>query len=1414
MKTQKQSKVLTFITMLVLVSMLLVPTGNIRAQAAQPPAPASPFDGNIPSGSGAASTAGASSLRSSTSLSVFQKGADRLLAFQNPDGGFQWQVIDPPGASPTNIIGPTAQGLAEAFYHTIDPGHLAALKNAGTFLLSEGGERGKFSPSAGYLAVTLDSIFGGTTYTSYVKTNYYDKLAAGTYVRDSDGNTYNTASYVQSIRNGRTGNITTMACWDIGIGLVSAALIGADTGPWITGVEAEVNELDGAAPYGKYYDVIGLGAALHGLSLVGATFDPTAGLYAGASNLQDLGDILATFQTSDGGFTYDPDNIIPDNDGVQYTAYAMLGLNQLDRARYLTVIQNAATYLAGTQLPTGGWLPYPPYTADPVYFGENNEITGEALWSMSVADGGYPLSDIYVCPVADGDCGHPGASTHSIQAAIDAVGHSTVYIAAGTYTENVVVDKSVEIVGAGQGLTIVQPAVSNPNPCTGSSLCGGAASNVFLIQADNVVIHDLTVDGDNPALTSSYDLGGANVDARNGIIKNTDATYNGLEVYNVTVQNIYLRGIYSTGGSFNFHDNIVTNVQGDGYSIGMFAWYGPGIMQHNTVSYANDAISANHSNGIQFLNNTVTFSGSGVHTDNAGDSGGVADLIQGNHVDCTGSTLGKYGIWTFVPYIAPTVNINTIINCDPGLAAFGQGAAVTPQFTNNTVTGNGSPNSAGIYITTDLISWGYSDVSVNFTGNTVTGFNYGIELEAGLHSTWGNTYPYTAQTINATFSTNNISGNTVGLAEAVDSTGGGGTYTASASPNWWGDASGPLNTTSNPGGLGNEVVPTNVVFDPWCLNASCSGLQLPLPSSFYGYIHYYTGSASGSVDAFVPDVTPAVRSATIALDAGVPAYQMDVPGNVTGLSGKNGGLEGETITFKIGSVVLGTHTWNSGTNTRLNFHPPEAVIGGPYNALTGVTLNFNGSANDWGIANAADVITYAWDMDGNGSYETTAQNTTKSWSTVGDYTVGLQVTDSLRAVATATTTVHIASISSPLGGLSAVYDGSPHAATATVNPSSLAISFTYNGSSTAPTAAGTYAVVASIAGYSGTITGTLVIDRATSAVTVTCPTTPQTYTGSAITPCTAAYSGAGSLSGSLNPTYLNNLNVGTATANATYAGDSNHYGSSGTNTFTIAKATATIILSNLNPVYDGNPKSPTVTTVPASLAYTIVYTPGGSVAPTDPGTYTFVVTINNANYSGTASGTMHIQRTHSLTLVPGWNLVSFNLVPMDTLTGTVLANIAGKYDLVYGWDGTKAPGNTWMKYAPGGPPYANDLKDLHETMGFWIHVTSTSNIVLNVNGNAPTSTDITLSATGGGWNLVGFPKASGSSGFTDLPGALSVSNFSLVYAYHAFDTADQWKLFDNAPGVPGFANDLKFLEPGWGYWVQMSGADETWTVAY
>src|SRR5207237_5012031 len=136
-------------------------------------------------------------------------------------------------------------------------------------------------------------------------------------------------------------------------------------------------------------------------------------------------------------------------------------------------------------------------------------------------------------------------------------------------------------------------------------------------------IQGIALDGDNPSLTSGVSVGGADLDARNGIITNHLAgVYQNLTVRNTTIRNIYLRGIYaSSGGSFNFHDNTVSNVQADPASIAMFNFGGAGSFANNTVSDANDAISANHSSGTQFLNNQVTSSGSGVHTDHAGDGG-------------------------------------------------------------------------------------------------------------------------------------------------------------------------------------------------------------------------------------------------------------------------------------------------------------------------------------------------------------------------------------------------------------------------------------------------------------------------------------------------------------------------------------------------------------------------------------------------------------------------------------------------------------------------------------------------------------------------------------------------------------------------------------------------------------------------
>jgi hypothetical protein len=208
------------------------------------------------------------------------------------------------------------------------------------------------------------------------------------------------------------------------------------------------------------------------------------------------------------------------------------------------------------------------------------------------------------------------------------------------------------------------------------------------------------------------------------------------------------------------------------------------------------------------------------------------------------------------------------------------------------------------------------------------------------------------------------------------------------------------------------------------------------------------------------------------------------------------------------------------------------------------------------------------------------------------------------------------------------------------------------------------------------------------------------------------------------------------------------------------------------------------------------------------GTYTVQGKIRDlAGNETTVTLKLIILGSQSISLMEGWNLVSFPLQPASTVITDVLSSLDGNYDLVYAWDasgGHSGAGN-WMRYAPGIP--GNTLETLDETQGFWIRMKSED--ILEITGTAPTTTNISLvnSASAGGWNLVGYPSDENHS----MPEALEahgVTVYSLVYAYHA-DDADTWKRY--APGVPG--NDLLELAPAWAYWIKV-GTTSTWDVEY
>jgi len=174
---------------------------------------------------------------------------------------------------------------------------------------------------------------------------------------------------------------------------------------------------------------------------------------------------------------------------------------------------------------------------------------------------------------------------------------------------------------------------------------------------------------------------------------------------------------------------------------------------------------------------------------------------------------------------------------------------------------------------------------------------------------------------------------------------------------------------------------------------------------------------------------------------------------------------------------------------------------------------------------------------------------------------------------------------------------------------------------TAPTAPGSYTVTATIIdpNYTGSTSSTLVIGKATA--TVALGDLSATYTGSPIE--ATATTAPGGLNVTL--TYAPGLTAPTAPGSYTVTAtiDDPNYTGSTTSILVIGKATATVALGDLSPTYTGSPIEATATTAPGGLNVTMTYD-GSPTAPTEPGSYLVVATIDDPNYTGSTSGILVI----------------------------------------------------------------------------------------------------------------------------------------------------------------------------------------------
>lgn len=301
-------------------------------------------------------------------------------------------------------------------------------------------------------------------------------------------------------------------------------------------------------------------------------------------------------------------------------------------------------------------------------------------------------------------------STAKIQRGIEAASTGwTEFVKAGTYTENVIVNKSIKVYGANYGInpnsgsrvleTIIVPAINNMTD-----------GSVFQLQGalDGVEIDGFTIDGDNSAISGGVAMNAADVNSSEGIsaydgVKNTlvknniiqNLNYAGVDLYNDT------NGGAATSGNLvsqNKFDNIIP------------ATFGIGVLIYNNA-YAN------------ISNNVMTRVRLGIQTGNFSQADpGDSHTFESNIIEA-----GRKGIFHNLAYQnAANFNIkNNIITAlagttrHDGIMISSMANNVTAIVENNTITGIAN-------VSTGYQLWNNPSNLVTIKGGTVSNVQNGV----------------------------------------------------------------------------------------------------------------------------------------------------------------------------------------------------------------------------------------------------------------------------------------------------------------------------------------------------------------------------------------------------------------------------------------------------------------------------------------------------------------------------------------------------------------------------------------------------------------------------------------------------------------------------------------------------------------
>jgi hypothetical protein len=457
-----------------------------------------------------------------------------------------------------------------------------------------------------------------------------------------------------------------------------------------------------------------------------------------------------------------------------------------------------------------------------------------------------PPSEVWVDD--DFNSGTPGWNVTRfavIQDGVAAVASAgTVHVAAGTYDEQVVIDKTLTLQGAGV-TTVIKPSAANLTQVfTGLFWSGGTKKIAGIITANvpgdsSVTIEDLKVDESLVTTKPSgadclagifYRETGGSIDTvtvvGTGAWRSSDRAYGiylaagtnavSVEITGSRITNVDANGIEVMGNKLtaNINHNTITGrgsitdeVQ-NGVNVGRDAM---ATVNYNAISNLIYEPKTSWAAGIVFYHyvsptgksataydNTITNCQIGMIFDNANASA-AGNIVNGGAVGLIGiyAEPDAAGDWT-ASFVANTVSgirdTGNHENAAIGANTYDSGASLEVTIEGNHLAGGGATDADGISIGVEGAD---GRIAATITNNTVSGWEYGIRLNGA---------PVDAASSHA--NDNNISGNDIfGVYN-------GGTGSLNATCNWWGDASGPYHPAANPDGQGDDVS-DRVVFAPW-----------------------------------------------------------------------------------------------------------------------------------------------------------------------------------------------------------------------------------------------------------------------------------------------------------------------------------------------------------------------------------------------------------------------------------------------------------------------------------------------------------------------------------------------------------------------------------------------------------------------